>query len=121
VNQRISANEAGRRRRNGKANFTRLQARIRQAIEARQSLRLIHEEHREALGVGYVQFTRYVARYLQEACDEVPKTLPLGAASSPPPARPLSPGARAEPKRAAPERRRAFIVDPMAMHGKDLI
>jgi len=37
---------------------------IREAVIAKQSLRVIHDTHGEALGIGYVQFTRYVKTFV---------------------------------------------------------
>lgn len=97
--------------------------RIREAVAAKQSLRVIHDAHAQALGTGYVQFTRYVARYLGELRDDAirPAALPARKALDPLPTQPVSPSAAAEPRRAAPERRRGFHVDPMAMRSKNLI
>jgi hypothetical protein len=124
VTQRIAATSAGQPRRNGKARFMLLLPRIREAVAARQSLRVIHDAHAQALGIGYVQFTRYVARYLGELRDDAirPAALPVRKALDPPPTQPVSPtAAAAEPRRAAPEPRRGFHVDPMAMRSKNLI
>jgi len=123
VTQRIAATSAGQPRRNGKARFMLLLPRIREAVAARQSLRVIHDAHAQALGIGYVQFTRYVARYLGEVRDETipPAALPVRTALDPPPMQPVSPDAASEPRRAAPERQRGFHVDPMAMRSKNLI
>jgi hypothetical protein len=123
VTQRIAATSAGQPRRNGKARFMLLLPRIREAVAAKQSLRVIHDAHAQALGTGYVQFTRYVARYLGELRDDAirPAALPARKALDPLPTQPVSPSAAAEPRRAAPERRRGFHVDPMAMRSKNLI
>ena len=123
VTQRIAATSAGQPRRNGKARFMLLLPRIREAVAAKQSLRFIHDAHAQALGIGYVQFTRYVARYLGELRDDAirPAALPVRQALDPAPTQPVSPSAAAEPRRAAPEHRRGFHVDPMAMRSKNLI
>jgi hypothetical protein len=122
VTQRIAATSAGQPRRNGKARFMLLLPRIREAVAVKQSLRVIHDAHAQALGIGYVQFTRYVARYLGELRDDAirPAALPVRKALDPAPTQPVSPAA-AEPRRAAPERQRGFHVDPMAMRSKNLI
>jgi uncharacterized protein DUF5338 len=112
-----SARPARRGRRTGLAAFILLQDDVRKAIQAHHSLRWIHDQHQEALGVSYRQFTRYVGKYLKVARDDAvrPVARPLPAPH------PLSPGSSSEPKRAASERQRAFVVNPMAMRSKDLI
>jgi hypothetical protein len=42
---------------------------IQAELDAGRSLAAVHAEHREALGIGYVQFTRYVRHYLRQASD----------------------------------------------------
>src|SRR5688500_16216723 len=105
VTKRIAATSAGQPRRHGKARFMLLLPRIREAVDAKQSLRVIHDAHAEALGIGYVQFTRYVARYLGEVREDPirPAAEPLLRAD-PLSAQPPTHNA-AEPRRAAPEHR----------------
>jgi hypothetical protein len=45
---------------------------IQAELDAGRSLASIHTEHREILGIGYVQFTRYVRHYLRDGSDVRP-------------------------------------------------
>lgn len=79
---------------------------IQRELEAGHSLAAIYARHRDALGIGYVQFTRYVGVYLRQAREMRPKPEPSSprklAASEPP-----------KPK--------TFRFDPMAIEKKKLI
>ena len=46
---------------------------IQAELDAGRSLAAIHAGHREALGIGYVQFTRYVRHYLRGSSDARPR------------------------------------------------
>jgi hypothetical protein len=77
---------------------------IQAELDAGRPLAAVHAEHREALGIGYVQFTRYVRHYLRQASDARPKpapvrTMPIGEAAS----------------------RQGFRFDPTAVDRKKLI
>jgi hypothetical protein len=71
-------------------------------LDAGYALRVIYEEHKHALGIGYPQFTRYVSRYLRKAGADrhptedgqaAPATAPTAVerAPTPPPEPPAKP------------------------------
>lgn len=109
--------------RNGLAAFLLLKEEIAAAVAARHTLRFIHAQHREALGVSYRQFTRYVRKHLGKERHAAARSLAFSLADDPIPSpAPWQAGAPAsEPKRAMPEPTRRFVVDPMAMRSKNLI
>jgi len=78
---------------------------IRAALEAGRTLTAIYNEHRAGLGIGYVQFTRYVQFYLRAA---------RHSAARPEPGR--NPPARTNPPKA-----KGFQFDPTAVDRKHLV
>jgi hypothetical protein len=78
---------------------------IQAELEAGRSLAAIHAEHRDTLGIGYVQFTRYVRHYLQGSGDARPRPAPV----------------RAPTVREAAPRPKGFQFDPTAVDRKKLI
>jgi hypothetical protein len=88
----------------GRMAFLTRRKAIQAELDAGRSLAAVHAEHRESLGIGYVQFTRYVRHYLREASDARPK---------PPPVR-TPPAGEAAP-------RQGFQFDPTAVDRKKLI
>ena len=77
---------------------------IQAELDAGRSLAAVHAEHRESLGIGYVQFTRYVRQYLRGAGDARPKPAPVRKSSD----------VEASP-------RQGFQFDPTAVDRKKLI
>ncbi len=58
-------------------------------IDAKQPMRMIYDAHKERLGIGYPQFTRYVGRYIRKEKDnghqrkgQEPEGQPITPASS---------------------------------------
>ena len=49
------------------------------ALETGVKRRTFYEEHREALGTSYVQFTRYVARHITGKASQKPRGSPRAA------------------------------------------
>jgi len=103
---------------------------IQRALDEGHSMAAIHRQHADALGIGYDQFANYVGQYLRRPAagraavrkrsDDAPNAAPC------PPPIPTShdhpvPAQEHTPRRATPERRRGFFVDPMAMRTKNLI
>ena len=88
----------------GRMAFLTRRKAIQTELDAGGSLAAVHAEHRDALGIGYVQFTRYVRQYLREASDARPKPQPVRK----PPDREASP-------------RQGFQFDPTAVDRKKLI
>jgi hypothetical protein len=88
----------------GRMAFLTRRKAIQAELDAGRSLAAVHAEHREALGIGYVQFTRYVRQYLREASD---------ARLKPAPAR-TPPHGEVAP-------RQGFQFDPTAVDRKKLI
>jgi hypothetical protein len=114
----LSAKGAGRRR-NGKADFALLLDEIEKALRARNSMRCVYERHRDKLGFGYVQFTRYVREFL--GCPARLAAAGVAAATAPDqPAVPATaPGAR--PRQALSTSPKRFQFDPMSVDRKDLV
>jgi hypothetical protein len=88
----------------GRMAFLTRRKAIQAELDAGRSLAAIHAAHREALGIGYVQFTRYVRQYLRGAGDARPqaapvRTMPIGEAAP----------------------RQGFQFDPTAVDRKKLI
>jgi hypothetical protein len=77
-----------RSRRNGRADFLLVAAEIRAALAAGHTLRLVFEQHEERLSFGYIQFTRYVKRYITAADAAALPRPAVGTASALP--KPLS-------------------------------
>ena len=77
---------------------------IQAELDAGRSLAAVHAEHREALGIGYVQFTRYVRHYLRGSREARPRPQPV----------------RTSPENAALPRQ-GFQFDPTAVDRKKLI
>jgi hypothetical protein len=88
----------------GRMAFLTRRKAIQTELDAGRSLAAVHGEHRDALGIGYVQFTRYVRQYLREASDARPKPQPV----------------RTSPENAVPPRQ-GFRFDPTAVDRKKLI
>jgi hypothetical protein len=65
----------------GRMAFLTRRKAIQAELDAGRSLAAVHAEHREALGIGYVQFTRYVRQYLREASDARLKPQPVRKSS----------------------------------------
>ncbi len=77
---------------------------IQAELDAGRSLAAVHAAYRDALGIGYVQFTRYVRQYLRRGSEARPKpapvrTMPIGEAAP----------------------RQGFQFDPTAVDRKKLI
>jgi hypothetical protein len=111
-----------RARRNGRADFLLVAAEIRAALAAGHTLRLVFEQHEAKLSFGYIQFTRYVKRYITMA-DAVPLApRALGTAGAlPKPAFHLASSSPTEPRQARPDLPRRFHFDPMSVDRKDLV
>jgi hypothetical protein len=88
----------------GRMAFLTRRKAIQAELDAGRSLAAVHAEHRESLGIGYVQFTRYVRHYLRQASDARPKPV----AARPSLARDAAP-------------RQGFQFDPTAVDRKKLI
>jgi hypothetical protein len=88
----------------GRMAFLTRRKAIQAELDAGRSLAAVHAEHREALGIGYVQFTRYVRHYLRGAGDARPKPAPMRT----------SPVSDEAP-------RQGFRFDPTAVDRKKLI
>jgi hypothetical protein len=61
----------------GRMAFLTRRKAIQAELDAGRSLAAIHGEHREALGIGYVQFTRYVRHYLRSGSDARSRPAPM--------------------------------------------
>jgi hypothetical protein len=114
----LSAKGAGRRR-NGKADFALLVGEIETALRARHSMRSIYERHRDRLGFGYVQFTRYVREFL--GCPA--RLAAAGVAAGTAPDQPAMPAAApaGRPRQALSTSPKRFQFDPMSVDRKDLV
>jgi hypothetical protein len=88
----------------GRMAFLTRRKAIQAELDAGRSLAAVHAAHRETLGIGYVQFTRYVRQYLRRGNDARPKPQPV---RTPP------------TSEAAP--RQGFQFDPTAVDRKKLI
>jgi hypothetical protein len=117
-----SSGKGARSRRNGRADFLLIAAEIGAAMAAGHTMRRVFEQYEDRLSFGYIQFTRYVKKFIAEtdgasvphAPRDVPATAPtrpFALASSPP----------SEPQQAPPERPRRFHFDPMSVDRKDLV
>jgi hypothetical protein len=97
-------------------------AEIRAALAAGHTLRLVFEQHEARLSFGYIQFTRYVKRFITMA-DGV--ALPRPAAGTPvalpKPTFPLASSSPTEPRQARPDLPQRFHFDPMSVDRKDLV
>lgn len=89
----------------GRMAFLTRRKTIQAELETGRSLAAIHAGHHEALGIGYVQFTRYVRQYLQGAGDDRPEPQPV----------------RTPADHAAALRPKGFQFDPTAVDRKKLI
>jgi hypothetical protein len=78
---------------------------IQTELDAGRSLAAVHAAHHEALGIGYVQFTRYVRHYLRSGSEARPRPQPV----------------RTPPEDAAAPPRQGFQFDPTAVDRKKLI
>jgi hypothetical protein len=88
----------------GRMAFLTRRKAIQAELDAGRSLAAVHGEHHEALGIGYVQFTRYVRHYLRGSGEARPRPQPV----------------RTPPDREAPPRQ-GFQFDPTAVDRKKLI
>jgi hypothetical protein len=88
----------------GRMAFLTRRKAIQAELDAGRSLAAVHAEHRDALGIGYVQFTRYVRHYLRRGSDARPKPQPV----------------RTSPENAVSPRQ-GFQFDPTAVDRKKLI
>ena len=97
-------------------------AEIRSALAAGHTLRRVFEQHEACLSFGYIQFTRYVKRFIT-AADEAAPLRAAGSvpATAPKPALPLAPPSPGQPRQAQPDRPRRFHFDPMSIDRKDLV
>jgi hypothetical protein len=89
----------------GRMAFLTRRKAIQAELDAGRSLAAIHAEHRETLGIGYVQFTRYVRQYLRRESETRPRPPPV----------------RTSPENAAATPRQGFQFDPTAVDRKKLI
>jgi hypothetical protein len=89
----------------GRMAFLTRRKAIQAELDAGRSLAAVHAQHREALGIGYVQFTRYVRQYLQVAGDNRLGPQPV----------------RTPADHAAAPRPKGFQFDPTAIDRKKLI
>jgi hypothetical protein len=88
----------------GRMAFLNRRKAIQAELDAGRSLAAIHAGHRDALGIGYVQFTRYVRHYLRSGSEAPSRPQPV----------------RTPPDREAPPRQ-GFQFDPTAVDRKKLI
>ncbi len=92
------------------------------ALAAGHTLRLVFEQHEERLSFGYIQFTRYVKRYITMADSVSLPRPPIGTTGAlPKPAFPLASSLPTEPRQARPDLPRRFHFDPMSVDRKDLV
>jgi len=111
-----------RARRNGRADFLLVAAEIRAALAAGHTLRLVFEQHEERLSFGYIQFTRYVKRFITMAESAALPRLAVGTTDAlAKPAFPLASSLPTEPRQARPDLPRRFHFDPMSVDRKDLV
>jgi hypothetical protein len=111
-----------RSRRNGRADFLLVAAKIRAALAAGHTLRLVFEQHEERLSFGYIQFARYVKRYITAAdAAALPRPAVGNAGALAKPAFPLASSLPTEPRQARPDLPRRFHFDPMSVDRKDLV
>jgi len=96
-------------------------AEIRAALAAGHTMRWVFEQQQDRLSFGYVQFTRYVKKFISEA-DRAIVPRP-GGVSAPVPKRlfPLASSPLSEPRRALPDAPKRFHFDPMSVDRKDLV
>lgn len=68
-------------------------------LDGGHPMRAIYEDNKDALGIGYPQFTRYVSRYIRKADHDRHQREPRSgpAASSAPAGRESSPAAQPKP------------------------
>jgi hypothetical protein len=96
-------------------------AEIRAALAAGHTIRWVFEQQQDKLSFGYVQFTRYVKRFIIETGSAVPARAGGIPAVVPKPAFPLASSTLSEPRRALPEAPKRFHFDPMSVDRKDLV
>ena len=104
---------------------------IQRALDEGYSMAAIHRQHDDALGIGYDQFANYVGQYLRRPAagrpaDERNRSVEapgavLGSSPTLPSHHRPVPAQEHTPRRAPPEQRKGFFVDPMSMHKKNLI
>jgi hypothetical protein len=111
-----------RARRNGRADFLLVAAEIRAALAAGHTIRLVFEQHEARLSFGYIQFTRYVKRFITMA-DSVALPRPVVGSTHAVPKQtfPLASSSPTEPRQARPDLPRRFYFDPMSVDRKDLV
>ena len=111
-----------RSRRNGRADFLLVAPEIRAALAAGHTLRLVFEQHEARLSFGYIQFTRYVKRFITMADDAALPRPAVGTERTlAKPAFPMAPSLSSEPRQARPDLPRRFHFDPMSVDRKDLV
>jgi hypothetical protein len=122
---RMTDNTNKRYRGSGRIGFFAHRDDFQRLIDAGHPLRAIYDEYRDALGVGYSQFAKYVRRYLQKASydrhqreDEGAPQVPSPTAGRHAPARSPRPG---EQPAGTPTGKLAdtFVHDPNAGNTRD--
>jgi hypothetical protein len=96
-------------------------AEIRAALAAGHTMRWVFEQQQDRLSFGYVQFTRYVKKFINEACSAVPARPGRIPAAVPKHPFPLASSTLSEPRRGLPEAPKRFHFDPMSVDRKDLV
>ncbi len=77
-------------------------------LAAGRKRRALYDEHRQALGISYAQFTRYVARHITGTAKQPPRAEDRHSKGSPRPQAPHSSGPIATPAAA----QKTFAFDP---------
>lgn len=97
-------------------------AEIGAALAAGHTMRWVFQQQQDRLSFGYVQFTRYVKKFIREANNAA---VPCRLDSVPAPAQkrvfPLASSTLSEPRQALPDAPKRFHFDPMSVDRKDLV